>query len=180
MRERSCVRCARPSLRRRFLSRPRRLCSRPFWRRRADRFPVGHRSGRRWIPGNTARQPVPIEPFAPNTPETGMVRHYTLSSEDLALIDRRRGDANRLGFALMLCYLRFPGRILGPPERFQRDALVDQRRGDWLAESGFRRGPEPRDNVIVDRDRVIGPPERSQRDALVEQRSEERRVGKEC
>jgi TnpA family transposase len=41
-----------------------------------------------------------------------MVRHYTLSSEDLALINRRRGEPNRLGFALMLCYLRFPGRIL--------------------------------------------------------------------
>ena len=42
-----------------------------------------------------------------------MVRHYMLSSEDLALINRRRGDPNRLGFALTLCYLRFPGRILG-------------------------------------------------------------------
>src|ERR1700740_2007741 len=42
----------------------------------------------------------------------GMVRHYMLSSEDLALINRRRGDPNRLGFALTLCYLRFPGRIL--------------------------------------------------------------------
>ena len=29
-----------------------------------------------------------------------MVRHYMLSSEDLALINRRRGDPNRLGFAL--------------------------------------------------------------------------------
>jgi hypothetical protein len=44
--------------------------------------------------------------------EREMVRYYTLSSEDLALINRRRGDPNRLGFALMLCYLRFPGRIL--------------------------------------------------------------------
>jgi hypothetical protein len=32
----------------------------------------------------------------PATEEREMVRHYTLSSEDLALIDRRRGDANRL------------------------------------------------------------------------------------
>ena len=48
----------------------------------------------------------------PVTDERGMVRHYMLSSEDLALINRRRGDPNRLGFALMLCYLRFPGRIL--------------------------------------------------------------------
>jgi hypothetical protein len=42
---------------------------------------------------------------APASDERGMVRHYTLSSEDLALINRRRGDPNRLGFALMLCYL---------------------------------------------------------------------------
>ena len=39
----------------------------------------------------------------PVTNERGMVRHYTLSSEDLALINRRRGDPNRLGFAILLC-----------------------------------------------------------------------------
>ena len=53
----------------------------------------------------------------PATDERGMVRHYTLSAEDLALIDRRRGDPNRLGFAVMLCYLRFPGRTLQQGER---------------------------------------------------------------
>jgi TnpA family transposase len=54
---------------------------------------------------------------APASDERGMVRHYTLSSEDLALINRHRGDPNRLGFALMLCYLRFPGRILQQGEQ---------------------------------------------------------------
>ena len=49
---------------------------------------------------------------APATDERGMVRHYTLIPEDLALINLRRGDPNRLGFAIMLCYLKFPGRIL--------------------------------------------------------------------
>ena len=49
---------------------------------------------------------------APASDERGMVRHYMLSSEDLALINRRRGDPNRLGFALTLCYLRFPGRTV--------------------------------------------------------------------
>lgn len=52
----------------------------------------------------------------PVTDERGMVRHYTLSSEYLALIDRRRGDPNRLGFAVMLCYLRFPGLVLQQEE----------------------------------------------------------------
>lgn len=49
---------------------------------------------------------------APASDERGMVRHYTLSPEDLTLVNRRRGDPNRLGFALILCYLHFPGRIL--------------------------------------------------------------------
>jgi hypothetical protein len=54
---------------------------------------------------------------APATDERGMVRHYTLIPEDLVLINRRRGDPNRLGFALMLCFLRFPGRILQQGEQ---------------------------------------------------------------
>jgi TnpA family transposase len=54
---------------------------------------------------------------APASDERGMVRHYMLSSEDLALINRRRDDPNRLGFALMLCHLRFPGRILQQGEQ---------------------------------------------------------------
>lgn len=49
---------------------------------------------------------------APASDEREMVRYYTLSPDDLALINRHRGDPNRLGFAVMLCYLRFPGRIL--------------------------------------------------------------------
>ena len=54
---------------------------------------------------------------APASDERGMVCHYTLTAEDLALINSRRGDPNRLGFALMLCYLRFPGRILQQGEQ---------------------------------------------------------------
>ena len=38
--------------------------------------------------------------------------HYTLSEEDLGIIRRRRREANRLGFALQLCVLRHPGRLL--------------------------------------------------------------------
>lgn len=42
-----------------------------------------------------------------------LIRLYTLSETDLAIINQRRGRANRLGFAVHLCYLRFPGVVLG-------------------------------------------------------------------
>ncbi len=45
-----------------------------------------------------------------------LIRYYTFSESDLSLIRQRRGPANRLGFAVQLCYLRFPGIILGPEE----------------------------------------------------------------
>jgi hypothetical protein len=46
-----------------------------------------------------------------------MVRYYTLSADDLALIKQRRGDHNRLGFAILFCYLRFPGRVFQEGEQ---------------------------------------------------------------
>ena len=57
------------------------------------------------------------ELFDPPTEQRGLVRHYTLSEADLGAIRRCRGDHNRLGYALMLCYLRHPGRALRSGER---------------------------------------------------------------
>ena len=45
-----------------------------------------------------------------------LIRHYTFSDTDLSIIRQRRGPANRLGFAVQLCYLRFPGVIRGVDE----------------------------------------------------------------
>jgi len=42
-----------------------------------------------------------------------LIRHYTFNEIDLSIIRQRRGPANRLGFAVQLCYLRFPGIVLG-------------------------------------------------------------------
>ena len=53
-----------------------------------------------------------------------LVRHYTLFAADLAAIRRCRGDHNRLGHALMLCYLRYPGRPLKAGERPPRPLLL--------------------------------------------------------
>ncbi|MGH7159729.1 MAG: DUF4158 domain-containing protein [Acetobacteraceae bacterium] len=52
------------------------------------------------------------ELFEPPTEQRELVRHFTLSEADLAAIRRCRGDHNRLGYELMLCYLHFPGRAL--------------------------------------------------------------------
>lgn len=51
-------------------------------------------------------------------PETDdqLIRHYTLSERDLSLIRQHRGAANRLGFAVQLCYMRYPGVALGAGE----------------------------------------------------------------
>ena len=48
--------------------------------------------------------------------ETELLRHYTLSDEDLQHIEARRRPRNKLGFALQLCVLRYPGRLLAPGE----------------------------------------------------------------
>ena len=48
--------------------------------------------------------------------EAEQIRHYTLSRSDLAFIRQHRWDYNRLGVAVQLCYLRFPGRVLARGE----------------------------------------------------------------
>lgn len=50
------------------------------------------------------------------TDRTVMLRHYTLADDDLEIIRARRRPHNRLGFALQLCALRYPGRLLTPGE----------------------------------------------------------------
>jgi hypothetical protein len=51
----------------------------------------------------------------PETPEA-MARHYVLAPNDLALIRGKRRAGNRLGCAIQLCLLRFPGRVLAAGE----------------------------------------------------------------
>jgi TnpA family transposase len=41
-----------------------------------------------------------------------LIRHYTFSESDLSLMRQRRGNANRLGFAVQLSYMRYPGIML--------------------------------------------------------------------
>ena len=59
-------------------------------------------------------------------PEMGpreLARHHTLSEADLAAVSVRRGAANRLGFAVQLCLLRYPGRPLRAGEVVPRSIV---------------------------------------------------------
>lgn len=51
----------------------------------------------------------------PNT-ERDIVHHCTLTPDDFAAIAGKRAAHNRLGYALLLCALRHPGRALEPGE----------------------------------------------------------------
>jgi hypothetical protein len=57
-----------------------------------------------------------------------LTRHYSFTRFDQELLAARRGDANRLGFAVQLALLRHPGMALGHMEE-PVDALVA-----WLSE----------------------------------------------
>jgi hypothetical protein len=62
--------------------------------------------------------------FDPPAEPAAIVRHYTLSPKDLVLIRQRRRGENRLGFAVHLAFLRFPGRVLGIGEIPPPDMLA--------------------------------------------------------
>ncbi len=56
-----------------------------------------------------------------------LIRYYTFNESDLSLIRQRRGDANRLGFAVQLCLLRYPGYALAS------DSVLPDPVIEWVA-----------------------------------------------
>jgi len=48
--------------------------------------------------------------------EVALLQHYILANDDLIHVNQRRRPENRIGFALQLCALRYPGRSLAPGE----------------------------------------------------------------
>ena len=57
------------------------------------------------------------------TDEAALLRHYTLSDDDIEHIRVRPGGHNRLGFALQLCAFRYPGRLLAAGETIPLNVL---------------------------------------------------------
>ena len=64
--------------------------------------------GRRSILSGTERASLLALPESPDD----FARFYTFNESDIALIRQRRGDANRLGFAVQMALLRYPGYTL--------------------------------------------------------------------
>ncbi len=52
-----------------------------------------------------------------------LIKQYTFTEDDLRIIRAHRRPANRLGFAVQLCYMRFPGVILGVDDEPQQPLL---------------------------------------------------------
>ncbi len=71
-------------------------------------------------------------------PESGddLIRYYTFNDSDLSLIRQRRGDANRLGFAVQLCLLRYPGYALGTDSELPEPVIL------WVAKQVQSRAGE--------------------------------------
>src|SRR3569833_1782541 len=58
-----------------------------------------------------------------------IIKHYTLSQDDLDMVLRKRGARNQLGFAVQLCLLRHPGfglRLNDAPPREMLTFLASQ------------------------------------------------------
>ena len=55
--------------------------------------------------------------------EAALLRHYTLSDDDIEQVRLRRGAHNRQSFAPQLCAFRYPGRILAAGEAIPPNVL---------------------------------------------------------
>ena len=49
--------------------------------------------------------------------KTELTAQYTLGDAEMSLVRQPRGDANKLGFAIQLCLLRYPGIALADDTR---------------------------------------------------------------
>jgi TnpA family transposase len=79
--------------------------------------------------------------------EEAFVRHYSLVAEDIEIISGYRTPETRLAFALQLCVLRYPGRVLRRGEIMPMHLLAfiaEQVGVSPDAIGGFARRPQTR------------------------------------
>ncbi len=68
-------------------------------------------------------QRIQFTEIPPDISARNIARHYTFNFDDLKAINNCRRPHNRLGFAVQLCYLRFPGRVWELGEKVPKPVL---------------------------------------------------------
>jgi Domain of unknown function (DUF4158) len=84
--------------------------------------------------------------------EDSLIRHHSLTAADRLEIDLRRRDHNKLGFAVQLCVMRYPGRVLAAdeiPPRAMLKYVADQISADPTAFITYARREETRRDHIA-------------------------------
>jgi len=73
--------------------------------------------------------------------EDSLIRYYSLSPADRLEVGLRRREHNQLGFAVQLCLMRYPGRVLAADETPPRAMLkyVAEQSAPTLESSRTRR-----------------------------------------
>ena len=86
------------------------------------------------------------------TDEDSLMRHYSLSPADRLEIEVRRREHNRLGFAVQLCLMRYPGRPLlanETPPRAMLNYIAEQIGADPASFDLYARREETRMNHVA-------------------------------
>lgn len=92
------------------------------------------------------------ELFGIPTDEDSLIRHYSLSPADRLEIEVRRREHNRLGFAVQLCLMRYPGRALMANEDLPMsmlDHVAEQVGADTASFEWYARREETRMNHVA-------------------------------
>lgn len=86
------------------------------------------------------------------TDEDSLIRHYSLSPADRLEIEVRRREHNRLGFAVQLCLMRYPGRALMAnemPPKAMLNCIAEQIGADPASFDMYARREETRMNHVA-------------------------------
>ena len=82
-----------------------------------------------------------------------MSKYYLLSEADLSIINQKRGNYNKLGFAILLCFMRYPGislnadtEILEETVKFISEQLKILEHNSWR--NYFNREQTRREHLI--------------------------------